>query len=213
MFLSEMSSGDILGRASIEDLSKIVLERIDILPEKVSDVGLLLGGIYMIPNRANEIIELYKSGIIKKIVVSGGIGYFNKHSFPIKSEAMILREYLLKHGVRDRDIYLEDRSKSTFENIKNSLDLIRKEFGRSCLSIMLVTSDFHMRRCMALLNKINNGYYDLYCCNADTDIDYSSKKGKLILTKEVLQLVSLVKKKKIDDIEISGLSFCKKKVR
>ena len=61
MFLSEMSSGDILGRASIEDLSKIVLERIDILPEKVSDDGLLLGGIYMIPNRANEIIELYIS--------------------------------------------------------------------------------------------------------------------------------------------------------
>jgi len=213
MFLSEMSTGDVLRKATIEDLSRIVLERVDILPEKVCDVGLLLGGIYMIPNRADQVIELYKTGVIKKIVVSGGIGYFNSHSLPIKSEAMVLREYLVKHGVRDMDIFIEDRSKSTIENIRNSLDLIKSEFGRGCLSIMLITSDFHMRRCMALLNKIGNGRYDLYCCNADTNIDFSSKKGRLILSKEVVQLISLAKKDKINDIDVSGLSFCKKKVR
>ena len=213
MFLSEMSTGDILRKATIEDLSRIVLERIDILPEKFCDVGLLLGGIYMIPNRADQVIELYKTGVIKKIVVSGGIGYFNSHSLPIKSEAMVLREYLIKRGVRDMDIILEDKSKSTVENIKNSLDLIKFEFGRECLSIMLVTSDFHMRRCMSLLSKISNGRYDLYCCNTDTDIDFHSKKGRLILTKEAVQLISLAKKDKINDIEVNGLSFCKKKVR
>ena len=43
------------------------------------DVGIVLGGSFMIPNRCDKIIELYENGIINYIILSGGVGYFNKN--------------------------------------------------------------------------------------------------------------------------------------
>lgn len=213
MFLSELSVGDVITKLSVNDLKRILLDYIDILPERYCDVGILLGGVFMIPNRADCVIDLYKKGVIKKIIVSGGFGFFNKHKIPLKTEAMIMKDYLLSKGVKENDVIVEDRSKSTIENINNSIKLIGREFGLDNVSIMLITSDFHMRRCMSILRKIASKRYDLYCCYADTSVDYNSVYGQLLLRKEVIQLINLLKSKVIDDFDVGELSFCKKRMK
>lgn len=76
-------------------------------------------------------------------VVSGGQG-----EDEVCSEALVMKRYLMEHGIAEQRIYMEDNSTSTFENIRFSKELI-KQHGLS-QNIALVTQEFHQYRASKL---------------------------------------------------------------
>ena len=78
-----------------------------------------------------------------KCIVSGGKG-----ENEIMSEAEAMKRYLVSAGIDEKRIIMEDRSTTTFENIKFS-----KEFLPNGARTGIVTNDFHMYRGIYLCKK------------------------------------------------------------
>ena len=75
------------------------------------------------PYRIEKAKEMYEKGQIKKIMLSGGIGYLNSdRKIP---EALKLNEYLQTKGVSKKDILIENKSRNTLENVKYSLEILK----------------------------------------------------------------------------------------
>ncbi len=83
------------------------------------------------------------------IVVSGGQG-----SDEIASEAAVMCDYLVAHGIPRTSIALEDRSTTTEENLLMSLKLICSRADGATPSIALVSTDFHIPRCLLLARRL-----------------------------------------------------------
>ena len=80
------------------------------------------------------------------VVVSGGQG-----SDEIISEAQCMKEYLVKRGISEERIYMEDKSASTEENLEFSKELIEKE--GLCRDITIVTDGYHQFRAEILAER------------------------------------------------------------
>lgn len=178
---------------SIEDVNNLLFmnNRID-----TCEVGILFGGVSMIPNRADAAIKLYNDNVIKKILVSGNKSYLNP--FRHTKEANDLYEYLIDKGVRKEDILIEDKSKDTYSNVKYSIKLLSKLYDRNNINIMIITSDFHVKRCLTLLSKYISEEHIYYCGVLDniTDKDnwFNNKYGRKIIKREMFLLKHLKKK-------------------
>lgn len=86
---------------------------------------------------------------VKKIIISGGSGSIE---FPQYKEAGILKKYLLKLGIPDSAIIIENESRNTRENAVNTKKIIDSLQIKS--KILFVTSGFHMRRAIACFKKV-----------------------------------------------------------
>lgn len=157
--------------------AKIFLTELRDLPE-CSEIGLLFGGYEMIPNRVDAAIKLYKEGKIKTIIVSGGIGYLSRNRK--EKEANLLSDYLVKNGVREENIITEDTSRNTYQNVRNSYNIIKSKYAPD-VNIVLITSDFHLRRCFMIANNFFNPD-NIYGYSVNT----SKYKNRLLLTEKVL---------------------------
>lgn len=74
-------------------------------------------------------------------IVSGGQGVNEPFS-----EAKGMAEYLLEKGIEENRILLEDESRNTVENIKNSKRLIKEPYH----GVGIVTNNFHMFRAVQI---------------------------------------------------------------
>jgi len=100
-------------------------------------------------DRVTHTIQLYKLGLIKKILVSGGSGKLLKQDEP---EANKFKKVMLMAGVNELDIIIENKTRNTYESavaVKKILDSLQVK-SEDCL---LITSAFHMRRSMACYRK------------------------------------------------------------
>ena len=88
-------------------------------------------------------LKTWKDIKADKIVVSGGIA--NKKTKV--SEASLMGDYLLKHGIPSEKIVLEDTSKDTVENGKNVYALFKDQNVRK---VYVVSSKYHFTRCWAV---------------------------------------------------------------
>lgn len=86
--------------------------------------------------RLQKTINYYDLYNPSMIILSGGITNGNS-----KTEASIMKEYLLKNGIDDKCIVLEDSSTDTIENIRNC-----KKYIDCNKKIVLITSNYHMLR-------------------------------------------------------------------
>jgi len=83
-------------------------------------------------------LQLYRSGLARQIIVSGGQGPDEP-----TSEAAAMQAYLVERGVDQRVIHLEQASYSTYDNLRHSRSIMQQQgFG----SALLVTSDYHVLR-------------------------------------------------------------------
>jgi uncharacterized SAM-binding protein YcdF (DUF218 family) len=98
-------------------------------------------------DRVTHTIQLYKLGIIKKILISGGVGRVITKGRP---EADELFKVMVMAGVPEADIVIESKSANTHENAVNARALLKDESAENCL---LITSGFHMRRALACFEK------------------------------------------------------------
>lgn len=125
--------------------------------EKTYDVGIILGGwigeedqrldrvvFRNVPDRLFQGYRLYKSGKVKKLLISGGSGHY---LYPEKSEAWAIKKYLLEIGVPDKDILTDPESRNTHQNATHSKAILQKH--DSLQSKLLITSAIHMRRAEA----------------------------------------------------------------
>ena len=184
-------------------------KRIEIDIKKNYDVALVLGcSIYgIMQHRANDAIKLYKQGIINKLCLTGGVGFLSLHRNT--SEANVMKEYMISQGVSANDIIIEDQSRNTFENMKNSLLKIKNKYDQD-ITIVIVTSDFHSKRCKAMLEKISPfSIYSYGVLDGKHDLDtwnhYNFSTKKLVRT-EALLLSWYTKKGIIDDQEVTSIN-------
>jgi len=121
------------------------------------DVGIVLGGGMISYDEENDrrtyrnnidrllqAVELYKSGQIEKLMLSGGSGNI---VFRDMLESSMLKEFLLNIGVPEQDIIIDSLSENTHENAVFSADILLKKFPNG--KFLLFTSAIHMRRVMA----------------------------------------------------------------
>ena len=100
-------------------------------------------------DRVTHTIQLYKLGLIKKILVSGGSGKLFRQDEP---EANKYKKVMLLAGVNELDIIIENKTRNTYESgvaVKKILDSLHFK-SEDCL---LITSAFHMRRSLACYRK------------------------------------------------------------
>ncbi|WP_316929323.1 YdcF family protein [Cyclobacterium qasimii] len=104
-------------------------------------------------DRATHTVQLYKMGKIKKILISGGLGFNPVHPL---SEAESLRDFMIWAGVNEKDIIVETKAVNTHENALFSEKIITS--GEIELDnpnqFLLITSAFHMKRAEACFNKV-----------------------------------------------------------
>ncbi|MGV6862655.1 MAG: YdcF family protein [Putridiphycobacter sp.] len=130
--------------------------------EKPSDVAIVLGAgtkdgklspVYK--ERVNHGIYLYAKGVIKKLILTGGVG-----KKQILSDSQVAKNYALKKGIPEKDILIEEQSKYTYENITASKKIMA-DFGYQ--TALLVSDPLHMKRAMKLAK-----VYDLQCESSPT---------------------------------------------
>jgi uncharacterized SAM-binding protein YcdF (DUF218 family) len=98
-------------------------------------------------DRVTHALQLYKAGIIRKILISGGSGRLVSVQTP---EADVLRQAFLLMGVPEQDILLENQSRNTAESAQEVKKILGPTKASDCL---LITSAFHMRRSRACFVK------------------------------------------------------------
>lgn len=118
------------------------------------------------------------------------------------------REKALEMGVPDEDILLEESSKSTKENIIFALQVLERTFKLSNINkILMVTTNYHMRRCLFMAQTYIPGWIKSCPCPAD-DINtqrynwYKNEKGYQRAIEEAWKLVNYINEKSIPDFEI-----------
>lgn len=102
-------------------------------------------------------------------IVSGGI--CNRKTKV--SEAFKMKEYLMKHGISEDRIILEDKSKNTLENALYSVPLA---IAHNATTIMVITSPYHLARIEFNTFKAFNKAIGDYPCDVLT---YTSTKKLL----------------------------------
>lgn len=99
-------------------------------------------------DRINHTLQLYKLGLIKKVIVSGGSGRLIDIG---TREADELASLLRLMGVPAEDILIENASRNTHESAVEVAKMLAIETRPS--DCLLITSASHMRRSVACFNK------------------------------------------------------------
>jgi uncharacterized SAM-binding protein YcdF (DUF218 family) len=101
-------------------------------------------------DRVTHTLQLYRLGIIKKILISGGSGSLTERR---TQEADEIADALILMGVPDQDLIIENESRNTNESAVAIKEMLKDSVSsRDCL---LITSAFHMRRSRACFAKID----------------------------------------------------------
>ena len=87
-------------------------------------------------------IKLYKTGKIKKLILSG------EHSSKYYDEVNVMREYAVAHGVNENDIFLDHAGFSTYDSLFRARDV----FGVK--SMIIITNTFHLPRALYIANEL-----------------------------------------------------------
>lgn len=104
----------------------------------------------LLAGRIDKALELWNhQNQHGKFIVSGGQG-----TDEVVSEAQAMHDYLLKKGVPNNAILMEDKSTTTMENLQYSLLVIGHDTQRSDYTTAVVTSDFHVFRCAEYAHKL-----------------------------------------------------------
>lgn len=110
---------------------------------KKSDAILVLAGDSN-GERVAHAVELYKQGYAPKIVMSGGPAVWHlTYAENMRRQATCL-------GVPAKNVIIQDKSKSTIQDIKYSLPVLKK---MKVLRVILVTSPYHIKRSYLVAKK------------------------------------------------------------
>ncbi|MBE9915768.1 YdcF family protein [Paenibacillus donghaensis] len=120
-----------------------------------SDVAIVLGASMWgdapspgLKERLDETLRLYREKRFKMIIVSGGL---DRTDYKY-TEAEGMRNYLIDQGVPAKSIILENKARSTYENLLYSQQIMKE---RGYVSAVIITHQYHGMRSKDIANYLN----------------------------------------------------------
>jgi len=114
-----------------------------------ADAAIVLGaGIWgerpspVFEERINHGIWLYINGYVKKIIFTGGKGKNNEYS-----DSFIARKYAIEKGIPVEDIFIEEISSITQENIFYAAQIVK---DNNMSAVIIISDPLHMKRAMLM---------------------------------------------------------------
>lgn len=133
---------------------------------KEIDCALVLGaGVWndkpspMLKDRLDTAIDLYKKGIVSKIIMSGD------HIKENYDEVNTMKKYAIDNGVESNDIFMDHAGISTYDSI------YRAKYIFKANKIIIVTQKYHLYRSLYIAKKLNIESYGVEA----TPIKYSGQ--------------------------------------
>ena len=128
-----------------------------------ADIALVLGSkveLDGVPSprlraRLDRTVELYHAGYFPVIIASGGMG---KEGF---DEAVVMRDYLVAHGIPLESVVLDSKGDTTYASARNTFEIVRR---RKITSVFVVTQYFHIPRARLALKRF--GVATVYSAHA-----------------------------------------------
>ncbi len=102
-------------------------------------------------DRAGQVLFLYKTGVVNRIIISGGQGNLAFMKTAVTDEGQAIRQFFILAGARPAEVILENRSKNTHENAEFSARLLRERFKTN--RCVVITSAWHTRRAVGCFAK------------------------------------------------------------
>jgi uncharacterized SAM-binding protein YcdF (DUF218 family) len=99
-------------------------------------------------DRATHTLQLYKLGIIRKVIISGGSGRLDGSGV---KEADDLASFMVMAGVPEQDLIIENESKNTHESAEFVKKILADIDGPK--ELLLITSGYHIPRAHACFTK------------------------------------------------------------
>lgn len=119
--------------------------------------------------RLDKALECYNANSDALFIVSGGpVDEFSL------SEAEAMYDYLISHGVKESNVFIEDQAQCTYENIKFAKSMLLK-MGFSEDKVMIVSSDFHLARSLMIAS-----LFDIESCGLASETPKDLKLNYLI---------------------------------
>lgn len=115
-----------------------------------NQVGIVLGALVykdgrmsdMLKDRCDTAYELYLSNKIKKILVSGDHGRIDY------DEVNTIKDYLIKKGVIEDDLFLDHAGFDTYDSLYRARDIFKVK------SLTIISQEFHLSRSIYLANSL-----------------------------------------------------------
>jgi uncharacterized SAM-binding protein YcdF (DUF218 family) len=101
--------------------------------------------------RLDHALDLYHRGVVKRIILTGGVGAGDRFS-----EAAAGKQYLLDRQLSAEVLLLDERSTTTWENMQNAADLAR---ANGIDTVLLVSDPFHMLRSLKMARDLRLSAY------------------------------------------------------
>lgn len=154
-----------------------------------ADVAIVLGAAVWgeepspsLTERLNLALAMYQQNYVPKLIVSGGLGDGEQ-----VAEAVAMQRYLLQKGVPERDILLDDKSRTTFENLVNSKQLMVKNGFSSAL---IVSHGYHLARAVDIAASLDMTVFPVAAESHVLFIPYHKAREVLAYTKwKVMSLI------------------------
>lgn len=155
MKLSEINNENLTDK----QIEKIVFSDIND-SGKSAKYGIVFGSYTLQKYRIEQAIKLYKEGRVEKLILTGGKGGISNKNNEDVPEAELMKASLVKNGISPQHLILDNSSNSTIENGINVAKILNN-LHENIQKVILISSEFHLKRCMAIMKK----YYK-------TNIDY-----------------------------------------
>lgn len=124
-------------------------------PMQEADVGIILGMAMWgdkpspgLQERLDYGLELYREGKFPRFIVSGGL---DRADYKY-TEAEGMKNYLVEQGVPENAIIMEDKSTSTYENLRFSQKLMK---SKDLNTAVIITHTFHGQRALEIARELN----------------------------------------------------------
>lgn len=102
---------------------------------------------HMLRDRLTRAVELYKSGVAPKILMSGDHGRTNYN------EVKTMKQFAIDNGVKSEDIFMDHAGFSTYETVYRARDIFK------CKKAVIVTQEYHLYRALYIGNALGVELY------------------------------------------------------
>ena len=116
-------------------------------PDATADAALVLGAAVwgnepspVFAARLDHALALYRSGRVGRVLLTGGAAPAGR------AESAVGRDHLVARGVRPADLAVEDRSRTTWQN----LVCLRDTLAGPPPSVLVVSDPYHLRRAVGM---------------------------------------------------------------
>ena len=187
-----------------ELVDKILYEGMEYKQQPI-DIAIILGSSKAHTYRLPYAVDVYKKGLISKIIVSGGRVIEGSGIV----EAEFLKEKAIEQGITKEDIFVENEAMTTWENMQFSREIIIKNgLLKEAMNVAIVTSSFHMRRSLLIAkrNFENDNVKIISLPGEDNSTRrttwFTNDNGRARAIGEVEKIIDYIFHGSIDDFEI-----------